>query len=336
MTIRLAALLALALASAPTVAAAQSFGARGEPAAVDANRSADPVTVEIRREGRLFWQGRVETGWNPAGRHIEVLAQPPGLDHCFDTAGPSATSTRSLDRLALDVQRSPTPEIPDRYRFRFDWRHIVPLDSIRDQPWQACRESRQRTESVAFEADVPVPPGEQARVDGPMGFAVLLSRPAGAMTGAARTVRPVNIRPEAASFEISLRRAGEILWHGEIRQQTSADEARMGEQHFIPVRIPCRVGAPRRLCLDQSTDRWQVRIRARDDRWVSLEMETKQSAPGWRVRVEGGGVGGEAAWFMDLQRSDETAIGISTTIELPPGGSVSIPAGDYLLRVDRR
>jgi hypothetical protein len=336
MNIRLATLLPLALAVPPSGAGAQIFGTSGGPPTVDANGDADPVTIEIRREGRLFWQGQIEAGGHPNGRHIEILAEPAGFDHCFETLGSSATSTRSLDRLALDLQRSPTSEVPDRHSFRFDWRHIVPLDSLRDEPWQACRESRQRMEDVAFEADVPVPPGGQARVAGPMGFTLTMSRPLGVERAAARPARYGNVSQIGARFGIRLSRAGEILWKGEIRQETSADEARMGERHFVPVRIPCQMGAPRPLCVDGTVDRWAVRIRARDDGLLSVELETEQSVPGWRVRVEGGGTGGEPAWFSDAYRGDQTRIGISAVVALPRGASVSIPAADYLLRVDRR
>ncbi len=331
MTMRLAALAAAALLALPVPALAQAFGTRRDPALVD-ETAADPVTVEIRRDGRLFWLGRLQPGLSPRGQKMELLAESRRLPLChgIDT-GPQPTAMRALDRIGVEVR----PHRPgsQTYFFRFDWRAIVPLA----RSFEACREPNQRTEELSFEAEVPLPPGERVRIDAASGFEAFLSRPAEAAAGTPWRSAEQPPRPIGADFAVTVRRAGRTLWEGVLHQETSADEARIALEHHVPRRIACRPRGRVPRCLAASTDRTTLRIRANDARLVLVTLNTFRDEPKARVRVAVPGEDGRPTGrTFFVQREERLEVDFDMRVDLAAGGTVTIPAGDYRIEVSRR
>jgi hypothetical protein len=325
--IRQAALLILGFfAALPGQALAQAFGTALGPQADE--RAADPVTVEVLRDGHLFWLGRLQPGLGYAGERMELAAQPRGLDHCFDSTGSVPAATRSLDRLSVSIRRTPTP---NRYTFHLDWRAVTPLASPREHPWPACGEKGQRADEIGFEAAVRLPPGERVRIDAASGFQVFLTRPAGAAPPTPALIEAARPSPIRADFDATVERAGETLWQGALHQETSADEASVEVERFIPRPTACSDGAEGRRCVDQTTDRWTLKIRTIDSERVAIQFSAIRDEPVYQVRYPHPG-------FVTYPTDREERFGnaASPIVALAPGGTVLIRAADYLIRVGRR
>jgi hypothetical protein len=320
-----------ALAALPGPAVAQSFGTQLGPQAADAPHPADPVTVEVQRDGHLFWLGRLQPGLGYAGERMELAAQPRGLSHCFDSTGTVPTGTRSLDRLAVSVRRSPAPFLPDRYAFRLDWRAVTPLASPVQHPWPACGEKGQRADEIHFDAEVRLPPGERVRVDAASGFEIFLTRPAGAPAETLATGRQATPRPIQADFDAAVERTGETLWQGPLHQETSADEPKVEVERFIPRPIACSDWAEGRRCVDQTSDRWTLKIRAIDPEHVSIEFSADRTEPDYQVRYHHPGY---VTYPTDREERFRNAA--RSIVALARGGTMQIRAGDYVIRVGRR
>lgn len=235
------------------------------------------------------------------------------------------------DSLGIELLPQPAPDAPDLYVLRFDWRFVVPLVSPRTQQWAACRESMQRLDGIGFEFRASLPPGERIRADAQAGFEIFLTRDADAPSGVpVRGTPRLPVRLDV-DFDIVVEGAGAIVWRGALHQETVADKASVAVQTNRPRPIDCLEGNRSRRCLGQDSDRWELSVQARNgSNDVDIGFGARRSAPAYDLHM----VSGSATY--PLQRGSDTASEARRRVEMAPGGTASVHAGDFIVRVSRR
>jgi hypothetical protein len=317
---------ALALAfGAPALCQAQTFGTRREVGQTHPVRGADPVDVEIVQEGRPIWQGRLNSGIGLSAA-MELFAQSPDLMNCPVRSPGSGVGIDDLDVLALTIRWTDTSPTRDRYAIALERRRVRAVPSVPGRYFSECREHGHHGETLRFNAEVRLPPGERVRVDGAGGFEIFLTRPADATTPEPRPGGGGGPTPHRTDFDIVIERAGEHLWEGTLHQESDSDRTMVEGLEGAPPPAECRRRNPAPRCSRWSSEDWKLILRVRDDRSVDVEFYARRGITGHKRWMDG------ALW----DRPHTLRVEARPELALAPGHSALMRVQDYVIRIGRR
>jgi hypothetical protein len=320
--IRLAAIMAACL---PAAGGAQPFGTTPQTWQVDPLRGRDPVNVEIVEQGRTIWQGSLPAGL-VGGPGIELYAQSRALYSCFSRQVGPVVSGDDMDRLALTLQWTDTPFVKDRYAVRLERQRILAVPAVPGEFGWECRDERHHGEDLTVTASPRLPPGHRVRVDGAGGLEIFLTRPADAVTPEPVSGGDVTPTLVPADFDVTIERAGAVVWTGTFHQEIAPDRSRAQGSQAMPRTMPCPARVSVTRCAAWARENWSLDVRASNEREVTVEFSAGHNEPAYMVSRYGG--------IMD--RGEGAGMQVSATLALAEGETGLVRAQDYVVRLRRR
>jgi len=245
-------------AAAPQAASAQPFGGRLPETPLAAGEVA-PVSIEIRRDGRFFWSGRLDAG-RPGDDDIGVSAMPAAFERCFISVGGPVPGTLAQDSLGVRAAVH-GPSEARLYSVTVGWAYLVSSLPPGALDFYFCDHRYQSVHSLRFTAGAVLAPGARVRVDAPAGFEVFLARdpdPAAPPPPAPAAPSP----PEPAgipAFDVTIDQAGARLWAGTI-YRFGDDLGEVGANYRVPRALSCRAGAERLSTIVRRDGEWTLRM----------------------------------------------------------------------------